>query len=124
MRVLNGIFGTLLILFAAVQWNDPDGPVWMLIYGIGAFWCWLATLRPSIFTVPMVAFPFFACFAGAMAGMIYFWPNITNWWDIDVWWPEITGEPAREGMGMMVLVVCLSAAAWVAYRERRTTHTG
>ena len=52
--------------------------------------------------------------------MVYFWPTVTNWWDIDVWWPEVTGESSREGMGMMVLVVCLLAPAWIALQSRRT----
>lgn len=120
MRILNGILGALLILFASVQWNDPDGPIWMVIYGVGAIWCLLAALRPKVYSHIAAAGPFGLCLLGAVAGMIYFWPKVSNWWDIDVWWPEITGETSREGMGMMVLVICLMAAASVVMRVRRT----
>lgn len=119
MRIISGIFGAFLLLFVAVQWNDPDGPIWMVIYGLGAVWCLLAALRPSVFTVGLIAALFAACLIGAIGGVIYFWPNVTNWWDIDVWWPEVTGETSREGMGMMVLVVCLLAAGAVVRRTRR-----
>ena len=119
MRILNGILGVLLILFVAVQWNDPDGLVWMVIYGLGAVWCLLAALRPVVFAAGLIAALFGLCLAAAVAGMIWFWPKVTNWWDIDVWWPEVTGETSREGMGMMVLVVCLLAAGTVVMRVRR-----
>lgn len=121
MRILNAILGVLLILFVVVQWNDPDGPVWMAIYGLGALWCLLAAFRPQVFHNAAVAGGFGLSFAAAIVGMIYFWPDVSNWWDIDVWWPELTGETSREGMGMMVLVLCLLAAGWIVLRNRRPT---
>ena len=119
MRILSGIVGLLLILFMVVQWNDPDGPIWMVIYGIGAIWCLIACLRPWRFSEGQVATLFGLCFLASIAGMIYFWPEVSNWWDIDVWWPEITGETSREGMGMMVLVVALAIAGLTMRGARR-----
>ena len=118
MRILNGILGALLVLFAAVQLNDPDGPMWMVIYGIGAVWCAMAALRPALYGIGAVSGLFGLCFVAAVAGMIWFWPEVSDWWDIDVWWPEVTGETSREGMGMMVLVICLAAAGAVGMRRR------
>ena len=115
MRVLNMIFAALLILFAAVQYNDPDGPFWVVVYGLGAIWCVIAALRPGLFA----AAPFFgylATMAGAVAGVIWFWPTTPRWWMQDVWWET---ETAREGMGMMILVIALIPAAFVALRVRR-----
>jgi hypothetical protein len=120
MRIISGILGLLLIAFALVQWNDPDGPMWMVIYGIGAAWCLLAGVRPALYRVSAVAVLFVLCLAASVAGMIYFWPQVTDWWDIDVWWPEVTGETSREGMGMMVLVLFLLAPALVLKRVRRS----
>ena len=37
MRILSGILAVFLVVFVVVQWNDPDGPIWMVIYGIAAF---------------------------------------------------------------------------------------
>lgn len=31
--------------------------------------------------------------------MIFYWPDVDNWWLKEVWWVE---ETAREGMGMMI----------------------
>ena len=119
MRILNAILAALLILFVVVQINDPDGPIWMVIYGIGAAWCLIAAFRPALFSGALAGL-LAICFAAAVAGMIWFWPNVSNWWDINVWWPEVTGETSREGMGMMVLVVFLLAPLAVALRIRRT----
>lgn len=119
MRILNGILCVLLVLFVVAQVNDPDGPVWMAIYGAGALWCLVAALRPALFASGLVTGLFAVSFAAAVAGMIWFWPQVSNWWDINVWWPEITGETSREGMGMMVLVLCLLAAGSALMRSRR-----
>ena len=119
MRIISAVLAALLILFAAVQWNDPDGPIWIVIYGIGAIWCLIAAAKPWLFGAGPVAGLYGLCLIAAVAGMVYFWPEVSNWWDIDVWWPEITGETSREGMGMMVLVVCLAVAGWTMLRARR-----
>lgn len=119
MRILNGILAAFLIVFVLVQINDPDGPVWMVIYGIGAVWCAIAALRPAIYTASAAAGLFALCLITAIGGMIYYWPDVSNWWDINVWWPEVTGETSREGMGMMVLVACLLAAGSVVMKARR-----
>jgi hypothetical protein len=118
MRILSGIFGILLVVFVVVQWNDPDGPMWMVIYGIGATWCFLAAFHPALYSVGTVAGLFVLCLIASIVGLIYFWPQVTDWWDIDVWWPEVTGETSREGMGMMVLVLFMLAPAFVLRRVR------
>lgn len=119
MRIVSGILGCFLVLFVVAQWNDPDGPLWMAIYGAGAVWCLLAAARPGVFASAAISGLFAICLAAAIGGMIWYWPDVSNWWDIDVWWPEITGETSREGMGMMVLVVCLLAAGSVVMKARR-----
>ena len=119
MRILSAILGALLVLFAVVQWNDPDGPMWMVIYGIGAIWCAIAAFRPGLFSAGLVSALLALCLLAAIGGMVYFWPQVTDWWDIDVWWPEVTGETSREGMGMMVLVLFLLAPMAVMLRTRR-----
>ena len=41
MKIFNIIFVVLFILFAALQYNDPDPWLWIPIYLFGAFVCWL-----------------------------------------------------------------------------------
>ena len=58
MRILNGILAAFLIVFVVVQMNDPDGPLWMVIYGIGAVWCAIAAFRPAVYTAPAGTYDF------------------------------------------------------------------
>lgn len=37
MKILNGLLAILLIIFAAVQYNDPDAFLWIMIYLATAF---------------------------------------------------------------------------------------
>lgn len=115
MRLVNGVFACLLILFAVVQFNDPDGPFWALAYGIGALWCAVAALRAALYATPAFL-AYVASLAAAIAGVVWFWPRTPNFWMQDVWWET---ETAREGMGMMILAIALLAAGFVALRTRR-----
>ena len=49
MRHLNAFLCVLLTLFTIVQYNDPDAPLWILIYGLPAIWAGLAAYRPDVF---------------------------------------------------------------------------
>ncbi|MGN6508922.1 MAG: transmembrane 220 family protein [Chitinophaga sp.] len=42
MKIFNVVFAVLFVLFAALQWNDPDPYIWMPIYLYGAVFCALA----------------------------------------------------------------------------------
>ncbi len=42
MRALTALMGLLFLLALAVQYNDPDWPPWMAIYGSAALACLLA----------------------------------------------------------------------------------
>ncbi|MEC5142076.1 transmembrane 220 family protein [Chitinophaga sp. 212800010-3] len=42
MKVLNIVLCLMFILFAGLQYNDPDPYVWMPIYLYSAVLCWLA----------------------------------------------------------------------------------
>ena len=116
MRVFNGVLCALLILFAIVQYNDPDGLFWFAVYGVGAIWCLLAALRSTLLDRAAVRGLFFFTCIAALAGTVWFWPTDEQWWMQEVWW---NAETAREGMGMMIILVCLAAAAAVVLRPSR-----
>ncbi len=42
LKILSLIFGVLFVLFAALQYNDPDPEVWIPIYGLAAIACFMA----------------------------------------------------------------------------------
>lgn len=55
-----------------------------------------------------------AAIAAAVVGMVHYWPQTSEFWRIDVWWHT---ETAREGMGMMIVLVVL-AISYFAARAR------
>ena len=108
MRLLSINFGLLMLLFAAVQYNDPDALFWGVIYGAAAAWCGIAAFRPHLITGKVRLF-LFACLALSIAGVVWFWPKTPSFWRQEIWWAT---ETAREGMGMMVTLVAL-VVAWI-----------
>lgn len=42
MKILNIVFCLMFVVFAGLQYNDPDPYVWMPIYLYSAALCWLA----------------------------------------------------------------------------------
>lgn len=117
MRIVNGVLAILLILFAVVQYNDPDGLFWAAVYGVGAIWCGLAAFRSSTYRSNAAFGLFGLCLLAAIAGMAHFWPDTPDWWKQDVWWET---ETAREGMGMMILLAALIVAGVGALGARRS----
>ena len=104
MRVIYIICLILMLLFVGVQYNDPDGSAWMLIYAIPAVWAAIAAFRHSLLGNKIARYVLLLCILLSIAGMIYFWPKTAGWWRQEVWW-EV--ETAREGMGLMIVAIIL-----------------
>lgn len=117
MRVLCAVLSLVLIAFAAVQYNDPDALAWAAAYGGGAAWCAVAAFRPALIRGRAATALMGVSVALAAGALVVFWPDAERWWAIDVWWPEASGEPAREGMGLMILFAALLAAAAAGLRR-------
>ena len=120
MRYLNAVLCLLMLAFAGVQYNDPDGPLWALVYAVPACWAGFAAARPRRLAAPLPRRLLLGCLALSLLGVLYFWPDTPRWWASEVWYET---ETAREGMGMMVvalvlLVVRVSLQA-PGQRERR-----
>jgi hypothetical protein len=43
MKIFNIIFAVIFVIFAALQYNDPDPYLWIPIYLYAAVLCWLAS---------------------------------------------------------------------------------
>ena len=56
MRTVYILLGLLMVAFAAVQYNDPDGPLWAAIYLVPAVWALLAAFKPLADTYPLPHF--------------------------------------------------------------------
>ena len=120
MQVLCGVLAMLLVAFAVVQYNDADGAFWAIGYSVGAFWCAMAAFARKRLSRKLMRISLVATFAGVVLGVVAFWPDAERWWAIDVWWPEVSGETSREGMGMMVLALATAVAAFVGWRRGRS----
>lgn len=104
MKYVNTIFCALLLLFIGVQYNDPDGPLWMLIYAIPALWTAIAVFNPLLLYRITARVLLALCLLAMVAGVFYYWPTVPHWWRKDIWWVE---ETAREGMGVMIALAAL-----------------
>jgi hypothetical protein len=116
MRYLHILLGLLMVAFAAVQYNDPDAPLWIVIYLVPAAWAAAAAFRmPKLRSVAgeRLLWATVAIYVGAT---VHYWPTMPGFWRKDVWWVE---ETAREGMGVMIaLAILLAVLANALLRKR------
>jgi len=104
IRALLGLLTVLMLLFGGVQYNDPDGLMWMGIYAISAFWCGLRLFKSSAFDHKPVIATLWLSVGLAVVGVIFYWPMTPQFWTKQVWYNV---ETAREGMGLMIVFFVL-----------------
>jgi Transmembrane family 220, helix len=114
VRIVNVLLGLVMAAFVAVQYNDPDGPLWVFYYAVPAAWAFLVALRPQALRAPAATGLLWASVAVWFGLMVFYWPQMPDFWRKDVWWVE---ETAREGMGMMIAWVVVVIAAFTARRR-------
>jgi len=115
MRYVHIVLGLLMVSFAAVQYNDPDALLWIVIYLVPAAWAFAAAFRPAqVRSLAGERLLWLSVAIGA-ATTVFYWPTMPGFWRMDVWWVE---ETAREGMGVMIaLAVLLVVLATVLLRK-------
>jgi len=118
MKYINILFCFLLILFIAVQYNDPDGPMWAAIYLVPTVWAGLAAFRLEKLSGNRSLALLGLSVAAILALTVFYWPTTPEFWRKDVWWET---ETAREGMGMMIasVIILFSAGTILAARNRK-----
>lgn len=104
MRYVNMLFGLLMVAFAAVQYNDPDALLWIVIYLVPAAWAFAAAFRLAQVRSPAGTRLLWVSLVVGVATTVYYWPTMPGFWRKDVWWVE---ETAREGMGVMIALAVL-----------------
>lgn len=112
MRYLNILLAMMMLLFIAVQYNDPDGVMWMFIYLVPTFWALFAAFKPSLLRQTVPGLLLAVSIVLSIGLMVYYWPTSSGWWKQEIWW-EV--ETAREGMGMMIVTGVLFVA-WLTSR--------
>lgn len=117
MKYVNILFCLMMILFIGVQYNDPDGPLWALIYAVPAIWAGLAAFRLRR-VQNRGAYQLLGLSIAIMFMLtVYYWPTTPNFWVKEIYWET---ETAREGMGMMIasFVLLVAAATILAARSK------
>jgi hypothetical protein len=119
MRYANIVLGSLMVVFAVVQYNDPDPHIWVPIYLWAGAWAFAAAFAAPRFPArPMQGLLALSLVAYA-ALVVFYWPKAEGFWQQEVWWND---EEAREGMGAMIafaVLLCASIPAFTA-RNRRS----
>ncbi len=115
LRVVSIIMFVLLLLCVIVQFNDPDGLVWMLIYGYGTVVTAFAVAkRYTVFAVVGVV--------GYLAGFFYWLPGIVvenpTHLLTDLQMGERGVEEAREAIGLLIAAAWMLVLSIVWYRNR------
>src|SRR5215212_11751156 len=112
MRIFNYVFIGIFILFAALQYNDPDPYIWIPIYLYAAFLCYRALRKkynPVLYFIGLVAYVGYAVYLFFDKTGVLDWAeeyhaeSITETMKATKPWIEET----REFGGLLILIIVL-----------------
>ena len=112
MKIFNLVFVVLFILFAALQYNDPDPYVWIPLYLFAAALCWFAFRQKFYPKLYLVAIAIYA----AYAAYLFFSKDGMLDWIREHDSEDIAGEmkatkpwieATREVLGLTIMIVVL-----------------
>ena len=112
MKIFNIFFCFVFIVFAALQYNDPDPYVWIPIYMYAAVLCWFAfrnKFYPGAYLLGIAVYAAYALYKVFDQNGLIDWINKHNAEDIAATMkaekPWI--EESREFFGLVILIVVL-----------------
>ncbi|MEI9945911.1 MAG: transmembrane 220 family protein [Chitinophagaceae bacterium] len=123
MKIFNLVFCILFILFAALQYNDPDPYIWMPIYLYSAVLCWQAfrnKFYPKAYLFGIIAYLGYAIYLFFTKDGVFDWidkhdaENIAETMKATKPWIE----DSREFFGLVILIVVLLVDYFYAKRKR------
>ncbi len=112
MKIFNWFFIFCFIVFAALQYNDPDPYIWMPIYLYAAFLCWQsikARFNPVLYWIGYVVYGGYAIYKVFDENGLLDWiryhnaGSITETMKANHPWVEET----REFFGLVIVIVVL-----------------
>ena len=122
MKIFNLLFAILFLIFAGLQYNDPDPYVWIPIYLYAAILCWLAARNkfyPTAYLVGIIIYAAYALYLFFTSDGVLDWiekhnaENIAGSMKASTPWIEDT----REFFGLFITIAVL-AANWI-YAKRK-----
>jgi len=123
MKIFNYFFCFVFIVFAALQYNDPDPYVWMPIYLYSAVLCYLAAKKryyPKAYAIGIIVYLLYALYLFFDKTGVLDWAkehggeNIAQTMKATKPWIEET----REFFGLLILVVVL-ALNWIVSKRKK-----
>jgi Transmembrane family 220, helix len=122
MKVFNIIFCLLFVVFAALQYNDPDPYLWIPIYLYAAVLCWLAARSIYFTKAYLLGIAFYLVYAiylvviqnGLLEWLfLHHAANIAGTMKAEQPWIE----QSREFFGLIILIVVLAINYFVAKKN-------
>lgn len=108
-------FAFLFVVFAAVQYNDPDPQVWVPIYGFAAMACIMAFAR-----IGQVWF-FGLMALGYGVAAVYQWPPAFEGFLLnEVGMKTVNIELARESGGLAICALAMVLMGWLVGRDKQS----
>ena len=109
MRAVHGVLCAILLLFAALQYNDPDWHYWGLVYLLAAGWSSMAASAPQRLQSSRPAQ------IGAALSILLFLIGFASL--AHQLGPEwIHNEEARESLGYLICAFTTALSVWDARR--------
>jgi Ca2+/H+ antiporter len=113
MKMLNLVLCILFVIFAGLQYNDPDPFIWIPIYLFAAFLCWRAYKgihHRSVYIVAIVIYLLYAIYLFFDTNGVISWASdhaaesIVQTMKAEKPWIEET----REFGGLVILIVAMA----------------
>ena len=97
----------VLLVFAGLQYNDPDGLYWAIVYLVPAMALGLAAFVPHRFATLLGRILLFAAIVVLGFGVYVYWPSQLSALPVAEWWDT---ESVKEGFGVAIayLFTCLT----------------
>ena len=126
MKVFNLIFAVLFILFAGLQYNDPDPYLWIPLYLFAAAMCWLAFRQnyyPKLYLIGIAVYTGYAAFLFFSKDGMLDWMREHEGEDIvaEMKATKPWIEATREVLGLVIMIVVLLINYF--YSRRKKMHS-
>ena len=123
MKVFNLIFAVLFILFAALQYNDPDPYLWIPLYLFAAAMCWLAFRQkfyPKLYLIGIAIYTIYAAYLFFSKDGMLDWMREHESEDIvaEMKATKPWIEATREVLGLVIMIVVLLANYFYSRRKK------
>ena len=127
MKIFNGFFIIIFIIFAGLQYNDPDPYIWMPIYLYAALLCWLSIRKkffPPAYWAGFIIYGAYAVYKVFDKNGLLDWitkhnaQNIAGTMKAETPWVEET----REFFGLVIVITVLTINYVYLSRSKRSSY--